>query len=117
MTFYFLVLSVYLIGFELGIKYLKVKFYLMNFAWGKAAMDFFIGSLVVAGWVIPAMDVIILIFFLLAVITLATISFLFKEEERARVDGELKELEEYKEKDRQEREANAIEAAAQAAKK
>lgn len=116
LTFYFLVLSVYLIGFELGIKYLKVKFYLMNFAWGKAAIDFFIGSLVVASWVIPAMDVIILIFFLLAVITLASISYLFKEEEQARVESELKQLEEYREKERQEREDNALEAAAAARK-
>lgn len=88
-----MVFAFYLIGFEMGVKRLKLKFYLMNFAWGKAAMDFFLGSLVVASWVIPAMDVVILIFFLIATIMLVTVSCLFKAEEKARVDAELAQLE------------------------
>jgi hypothetical protein len=93
MTFYFLIFAFYLIGFEFGIKRLRLKFYLMNFAWGKAAMDFFLGSLVVAGWVIPALDVIVLIFFLTASICLALISCMFRSEEKERVDKELEVLE------------------------
>jgi hypothetical protein len=89
LTFYFLVFSFYLVGFELGMKSLKLKFYLMNFAWGKAAMDFFLGSLVVASWVIPALDVFILIFFFLASISLLLISCMFRAEEKDRVDAEL----------------------------
>ena len=98
LTFYYFFLAFYLIGFEMGIKVLKLKFYLLNFAWGKALCDFFVGSLVVSSWVIPAIDVIILIFFLFAAIVLVMISVMFKGQEKERVDAELKELEEYREK-------------------
>ncbi len=64
MTFYFLFFALYIIGFELGIKRLKLKFYLMNFGWGKATINLFLGSLIVSSWVIPIIDVIILIVFL-----------------------------------------------------
>jgi hypothetical protein len=97
LTFYYLFFAFYLIGFEMGIKRLKLTFYLMNFAWGKAVMDFFLGSLILSSWVIPAIDVIILIFFLIAVILLVTVSCMFRDEERARVDAEIKQLEEYRE--------------------
>ena len=107
LTFYFLFISLYFIGFELGMNYLKIKFYLMNFAWGKGLIDFFIGTLVISCWFNPALDVIIFIFYMLAVIILVIISCLFKEEEQARVDAELKELEEYREKKRAEALADA----------
>jgi hypothetical protein len=79
----------------------------MNFAWGKGLIDFFIGTLVISCWFNPALDVIIFIFYMLAVIILVIISCLFKEEEQARVDAELKELEEYREKKRAEALADA----------
>jgi hypothetical protein len=50
-----------------------------------------------SSWVIPAIDVIILIFFLIAVILLVTVSCMFRDEERERVDAEIKQLEEYRE--------------------
>ena len=93
LTFYFLAFSIYLIGFEAGIRALKLKFYLMNFAWGKALMDFFLGTLVASSWVVPAMDVIVLIFFLATAITLGLISCMFRGEEKTRVDMELEDLE------------------------
>ena len=68
LTFYYLFFAFYLIGFELGIKRLKLKFYLMNFGWGKAAMNLFLGSLVVSAWVIPIVDIIIIVVYLGAVL-------------------------------------------------
>lgn len=88
----------------MGVKRLKLKFYLMNFAWGKAMMDFFLGSMVVASWVIPALDVIILIFFLFASISLVLISCMFKADEKDRVDAELASLEQYREAQRKQEE-------------
>ena len=96
LTFYYLVFAFYIIGFEMGIQRLKLKFYLMNFAWGKAMMDLFLGALIVSCWVIPAMDVIILIFFLLAMIFLLLTTCMFKAEEKQRVDAELEKLEQYR---------------------
>ena len=97
LTFYFIFLGFYLIGFELGIKRLKLKFYLMNFAWGKAVMDFFIGTLVASAQVIPALDYIILIIFLTNAFILVVISCMYRKEEKERVDAELSKLEEYRE--------------------
>ena len=114
LTFYFLFFGLYLIGFELGINYLKVKLYLMNFGWGKAMANVFIGSLVLSCWVVPALDVIIFIFYLAAAVVLAMVSCLFKEEEQARVEAEVKAIEEYREKQRAEAEAEARDRVARA---
>ncbi len=110
MTFYYLFFSFYLIGFELGIKRLKLTFYLMNFGWGKAAMNLFLGSLIVSSWVIPIIDVIILVFFFAVVVLQITVSVMFRAEEKDRIEGEIRQLEEYREtqrrKETEERAAN-----------
>jgi hypothetical protein len=97
LTFYYLFFAFYLIGFELGIKRLKLKFYLMNFGWGKAAMNFFLGSLIVSSWVIPIIDIIILVFFLVTLVMQIVCSVMFRAEEKERVEGEIRVLEEYRE--------------------
>jgi uncharacterized membrane protein len=84
----------------LGIKRLKIKFYLMNFGWGKAAMNLFLGSLVVSSWVIPVIDIIILIVFLAVFMLQVTCSVMFRAEERERVETETRQLEEYRETQR-----------------
>ena len=100
LTFYYLFFAFYLIGFELGIKRLKLKFYLMNFGWGKAAMNLFLGSLVVSAWVVPIVDIIVLIIFLAVFFLQVTCSILFRAEERERVETEVRQLEEYRETQR-----------------
>lgn len=90
LTFYYLFFAFYIIGFELGIKRLKLKFYLMNFGWGKAAMNLFLGSLIVSSWVVPVIDVIVLIFFILVFSLQVTCSILFRAEERERIDTEVR---------------------------
>jgi len=90
LTFYYLFFAFYIIGFELGIKRLKLKFYLMNFGWGKAAMNLFLGSLIVSSWVVPVIDVIVLIFFFLVFSLQVTCSILFRAEERERIDTEVR---------------------------
>lgn len=111
LTFYYLFFAFYLIGFELGIKRLKLTFYLMNFGWGKAAMNLFLGSLIISAWVIPPVDVIILIFFLMVVILQVICSVMFRAEEKDRIEGETRSLEEYREtqrrKETEERAANS----------
>ena len=111
LTFYYLFFAFYLIGFELGIKKLKLKFYLMNFGWGKAAMNLFLGSLIVSSWVNPIIDIIVLIFFLCVFCLQVTCSILFRAEERERIDIEVRQLEEYREtqrrKETEERAANS----------
>lgn len=97
LTFYYLVFSVYMMGFELGIKRLKLKFYLMNFAWGKALMNFFLASLIVSSWVVPVIDVLIVIVFSVAVTLQVITSCLYKTEETASIDADIEELENYRE--------------------
>ena len=100
LTFYSLFFAFYLIGFELGIKRLKLKFYLMNFGWGKAAMNLFLASLIVSSWTIPIIDIIILIVFSFAFLLQVTCSIMFRAEERERIEGEVRQLEEYRETQR-----------------
>ena len=88
-------------GFELGIKRLKLKFYLMNFAWGKALMNFFLASLIVSSWVVPVIDVLIVIVFSVAVTLQVITSCLFKTEETASIDADIEELENYREQQKQ----------------
>lgn len=92
MTFYFIVFAFYLLAFEFGIKRVKLKFYLMNFAWGKAILDFFIGSMIISAYVVPPIDIPATIFFFAATILLIIISIIFRKEEKARIDVELQEL-------------------------
>lgn len=90
LTFYFLFFAFYIMGFEVGIKRLKLKFYLMNFGWGKAAMNFFLASLIISAYVIPPLDIVILIVYIVAIALQITCSLLFKNEERDRVENEIR---------------------------
>jgi len=78
----------------------------MNFAWGKALVNFFLGILIVVSFLVPALDVIIMIFFIVSAIFLILISCMFTAEEKERVDTDLAQLEEYRETQRIEREAS-----------
>ena len=78
LTFYYLFFSLYMAGFEFGIKSFRLKFYLMNFAWGKALMNFFLASLIISSWLYPVIDVIILVIFSLAIILQIITSCLYK---------------------------------------
>jgi hypothetical protein len=69
----------------------------LNFAWGKALMDFFLGSLFVSGLVVPEIEVPAAILFFLAFISLITLSIAFRKEEKIRVDKDLEDLRNYKE--------------------
>ncbi len=89
-----------MIGFELGVKRLKLKFYLMNFSWGKALMNFFLASLIISSWVVPVIDVLIVIVFSVAVILQVITSCLFKGEETASIEADIEELEKYREQQR-----------------
>lgn len=82
--------------FECGVKRIKLKFYLMNYAWGKAIMDFFLGCMVISAYVVPAIDIICAIFFFSATILLVIVSIRFRKEEKMRIDDELEILRNYK---------------------
>lgn len=107
MTFYFIIIAFYLLSFEFGIKRVKLKFYLMNFAWGKAIMDFFLGSMIISAYVVPPIDIPATIFFFSATILLIIISIVFRKEEKQRIDAELAVLQKYREAElaRKEKEA------------
>lgn len=92
MTFYFILFSFYIIMFEFGVQRIKLKFYLMNYAWGKALMDFFLGCMIISAFVVPPIDAICIIFLFITTIILFTISIMFKKEEKIRIDIELEEL-------------------------
>jgi len=96
LTFYYMVFSIYMAGFEFGIKRLRLKFYLMNFAWGKALMNFFLASLIVSAWVVPAVDVLIVIAFSLAIVLQIVTSCLYKQAENEKIESEIQELEQYR---------------------
>jgi uncharacterized membrane protein len=68
----------------------------MNFAWGKAIIDFFIGCMILTAFVVPVLDVIATIFFFLATIILIIISIVYRKDEALRVEAELKVLQVYK---------------------
>jgi hypothetical protein len=89
-----------MMGFELGVKRLKLKLYLMNFSWGKALMNFFLASLIISSWVVPVIDVLIVIVFSVAVILQVITSCMFKAEETASIEAEIEELEKYREQQR-----------------
>ncbi len=86
MTFYFLLFSGYLLLFEFGIKTIKHKFYLLNFFWGKALFDFFVGCMVISAYVIPPIDIPATIFFFLSTLFFIFISVYFRKEEKIRID-------------------------------
>eukprot|EP00347_Sterkiella_histriomuscorum_P001851 403370435 len=92
MTFYFVVFAVYLLLFELGIMSIRRKFYLMNFFWGKAIFDFFLGCMIISAYVVPAIDVPATIFFFATTIVLAITSVFFRKEERERIDKDLEKI-------------------------
>ena len=88
-----------MISFELGIKRVKIKFYLMNWAWGKALMNFFVGSMIISAYVIPPLDIPACIFFFSATLILLLISIMFRKEEKLRIEHELEELRKYREQE------------------
>lgn len=92
MTFYFILFAIYLLLFEIGIMGIRRKFYLMNFFWGKALFDFFLGCMIISAWVIPGIDVPATIFFFATSIVLVTISIFFRKEERDRIDKDLEAI-------------------------
>lgn len=91
-----MVFSFYMCGFEYGIKSLRLKFYLMNFAWGKALMNIFLASLIVSSWVIPPIDVLIVVVFSLAIILQIATSCMYKQTENEKIESEIQELEQYR---------------------
>ena len=99
MTFYYFLFAIYILCFEFGVKRIKLKFYLMNFAWGKALMNFFLGTMIISAYVVPPIDIPASVFFFLATIVLIIISVMFRKEEKMRVDKELQMLREYREQE------------------
>jgi hypothetical protein len=93
LTFYYLFFAFYMAGFEYGVKAFRLKFYLMNFAWGKAAMNFFLATLIISSWKVPFVDVFIVILFSVAIILQMITSCLYRNEESQRIDEEIEELE------------------------
>ncbi|CDW78474.1 UNKNOWN [Stylonychia lemnae] len=92
MTFYFPVFAIYLLLFECGWMSIRRKFYLMNFFWGKAIFDFFLGCMIISAYVVPPIDVPATIFFFVTTIVLVTISICFRKEERERIDQDLEAI-------------------------
>jgi len=92
MTFYFPVFAIYLLLFECGWMSIRRKFYLMNFFWGKAIFDFFLGCMIISAYVVPALDVPATIFFFSTTIVLSIISICFRKEEKERIDRDLEAI-------------------------
>jgi len=79
--------------FEIGFTWIKLKFYLMNFFWGKALYDFFLGCMIISAYVFPPIDIPAAIFLFAATIVLLLISVCFRKEEKERIDRELEVIE------------------------
>jgi len=92
MTFYFPIFAIYLLLFECGWMGIRRKFYLMNFFWGKAIFDFFLGCMIISAYVVPALDVPATIFFFSTTIVLTVISICFRKEEKDRIDRDLEAI-------------------------
>ena len=63
-------------------------------------MNFFLASLIISSWVVPVIDVLIVIVFSVAVILQVITSCLFKAEETASIEADIEELEKYREQQR-----------------
>lgn len=64
----------------------------MNFFWGKAIFDFFLGCMIISAYVIPGIDVPATIFFFATTVVLLIISIFFRKEERERIDNDLEAI-------------------------
>lgn len=64
----------------------------MNFFWGKAIFDFFLGCMIISAYVNPALDVPATIFFFSTTIVLSIISICFRKEEKERIDRDLEAI-------------------------
>lgn len=65
----------------------------MNFFWGKALLNFFLGCMIVSAYVIPPIDIPATIFFFATTIVLIVISISFRKEEKERIDADLAKIE------------------------
>lgn len=99
MTFYYLIFSVYLLLFEFGVKTVKSKFYLLNFCWGKGLFNVFLGSMIIAAYVIPFIDIPCCIILFMSAFILFLISCKFRKEEKQRIDKELEDILKMREED------------------
>ena len=67
----------------------------MNFFWGKAIFDFFLGCMIISAYAVPPIDIPATIFFFATTIVLLIISLCFRKEERERIDKDLAEIEKF----------------------
>jgi hypothetical protein len=91
-TIYFVLFGLFLLAVEFGLKRIKVSFYFLNFCWGKALFDFFIGCMAVSSALGSWVEIPIAIVFFLATLFLLIIGVCYRKEESARVEKALAEL-------------------------
>lgn len=92
MTIYFIIFGFAILTVELGLRRMKVTFYFLNFMWGKALFDFFIGIMSISGGIDSWVEIPIAIFFFAATICLLLIAICYRKEERERVAKEIDNL-------------------------
>jgi hypothetical protein len=85
-TVYFLFFAVFIIGVEFGIKYFKQLFFFLNFLWGKALFNLFLGCLGITSG--KALDIGISIYFFVIACLEFFLFFIYKAEERGLISIE-----------------------------
>lgn len=77
-TIYFVLFGLVMLIFEFEIKRVKAYFYFMNFCFGKAIFDFFIGCMVLSGEIHSWLEIPIAVVFFAATLALILIGICYR---------------------------------------